>query len=425
MQVTIKELEATKVELTVTIPANKVEAQLEKKLKELGARAQLKGFRPGKVPATLLKGMLGDRALGEALNDLLGESYPEALAGQQLRPLDQGSIEKMDHEPGGDFTYVAVVEVAPRVEPKEFKNLAVKRPVRAVEDEDLAKALEQLRHEYANWAPVEEGGAAEGDQLLCDIQETDPAGTELPDRLYRGIQVELGKGQYGAEFDGKMSGVHLGETRFFDITNPADDPDPEVAGKVEYYRVLVHEIKRPLLAELDDEFAKEVPPGFETLDELKERVREDLRRQLDRALDQTVDQRLIAAVMERNPVEVPEKMIAQQLDSIIERARQGTDNPIDEEIVRRSYREEVTRNLAWSLVSTALIRAEKLEVTPEELDAEIARLAASAGQDPKAARLQLKRANALDRLFGELQERKLMGFLRQHAQISDEDGAQG
>lgn len=424
MQITIKELEPTKVELTVTIPSARVEERMESKLRELGSKAQIKGFRPGKVPAGMLKGMLGERALGETLNALLSETYPRALAQERLQPLEQGSIEKMDREADGDFTYVAVVEVAPRVKAVDYKGLEVKRPTRQVNDEDLEKALEQLRKQYANWAPLEEGGAADDDQLVCDIQETDEAGVDLPNRLYRNIRVELGRGQYGPDFDRKMQGAAAGESRSFDIVNPVDDPDPNIAGKTEYYRVLVHELKRAQLAELDDEFAKEVPPGFDTLEELKARVRQDLAIQLERSLESTVNNRLIAAVMERNPVQVPEKMIHQQLDGILEQARQGTDNPIDDDIVRRSYHDEVERNLGWSLVSQSIILQEELGVSEADLEAEIARYAASTGQEPKAARLQLKRASQLDRLAVELQERKLLGFLREHATVSDEEGSE-
>lgn len=423
MQTTIKELDATKVEMTVTLPAARVDEQVARKLRELGAKAQFKGFRPGKVPPTLLKSMLGDRALGEALNDLLNVTYPQALEQNDLRPLDQGSIEKMDHEPGGEFIYVAVVEVAPRVQAVDYKGVEVKRPVRALTAEDTDKALEQLRHDYATWVPLEEGGAADGDQLLCDIQETDEGGVDLPNRLYKAIRVELGKGQYGPHFDGKMLGATMSESRFFDVVNADDDPDPSVAGKTEWYRVLVHEIKRPQMQELNDDFAKDIPPGFETLDELKVQVEKDLQAQLDRSLEQAVGQRIIAAVMERNPVEVPEKMIAQQLDGIIDQARRGTENPIDDEIVRRSYHDEVSRNLAWSMVSQSIIKAEGLALTEEELDAEVARFAASIGQDVKKARLNLRRAGQLDRLYGELQERKLIAFLRGHAAVVDEESA--
>jgi len=425
VQITIQELEPTKVEMTVTIPSSQVEERMEKKLRELGAKAHVKGFRPGKVPAGLLKGMLGERALSETLSALLNETYPRALSSERLQPLDQGIIEKMDHEPGGDFTYVAVVEVAPRVQVKDYTGLEVKRPRREVTAEDLDKALEQLRKQYANWAPLENEGAAPGDQLVCDIQETDEEGVDLPNRLYRNIRVELGRNQYGPDFDVKMQGALSGESRSFDIVNPEDDPDPATAGKTEYYRVLVHELKRPQLAELDDDFAKEVPPGFDTLEELKDRVRQDLALQLERSLETAVNNRLIAAVMANNPVQVPEKMIHQQLDSIIEQARKGTDNPIDDEIVRRSYHDEVERNLGWSLVSQAIIQAEKLEVSEQDLEEEIVRYAASTGQEPKAARLQLKRASALERMAIELQERKLLGFLRGSATLSDETEAEG
>lgn len=425
MDVKVKELESSKVEMTVVIPAATVEEHVERRLQQLGKGAQFKGFRKGKVPAGMLRGAYGERARADALNELLGQSYPQALEQGSLRPVDQGSIEKMEHEPGGDLTYVAVVEVEPTVEPTGYKGVELSRASRSVEDGDVEKALDQLRKQYANWTPVEEGGAAAGDQLSCDIQETDEGGAALADRLYRNIQVELGQGQYGPAFDEQMQGATPGEERKIVVENPEDDPDPDTAGKVEHYKVKVHEIKRPVLAELDDEFAKEVPPGFETLDELRGKVVEDLGRQLERSLEQDLNNRLIGKILEKNPVTVPEKMVEAQLDAIIEQARKGTQNPIDEAIVKRSYREQVTRNLQWTLVARSIVKTEALALSDEEIEAEVARYAASVGQNPKTARLQLKRMGALDRLRDELLDRKLMGFLREQAKIEVTDAPAG
>lgn len=423
MQITIKELEAAKVEMTVVIPATEVEKSVQGKLKEYGRKAQFKGFRKGKAPLSLIQQAYGEQARGEALNELLNRSYPDALAQEDLRPIEQGNIEKMDHEPGGEMSYVATIEVEPRVEVKDYTGLEIRRAPRSVTPEDLDKALEQLRREYANWAPLEGEGAAEGDQLVCDIQETDAEGKDLPERLYKNIQVELGNKQYGPDFDEKMVGATVGETRSFEVKNPEDDPDPDIAGKSEYYRVVVHELKRPELAELDDEFAKEVPPGFDSLEELKSKVSEDLERQLANALQQQENNLLIERILENNPLEIPAKMIETQLDAIIEQAKAGTENPIDDEIVRKSYREQVTRNLHWSLLARSIIKKDELSLEDADLDTEIARFAAQMGQDPVTARLQLKRMGALDRLRDEALDKKLMGHLRGRNTIVEDEQA--
>jgi trigger factor len=423
VQITIKELEAAKVEMTVVIPSAEVEKSVQGKLKEYGRKAQFKGFRKGKAPISLIQKVYGEQARGEALNDLLNRSYPEALAQEDLRPIEQGSIEKMDHEPGGDLSYVAHVEIEPRLKAAGYEGIEVRRAPREVTDEDLGSALEQLRRQYANWAPVEGDGAADGDQLTCDIQETDEAGADLEDRLYKSIQVELGKAAYGPQFDEKMAGATAGETRSFEVKNDENDPDPDIAGKIEYYRVTVHELKRPELAELDDEFAKEVPPGFDTLDELKVKVREDLDKQLANALKQQENNLLIEKIIEANPVELPEKMIEDQLDAIIRQAKAGTSNPIDESIVRKSYRDQVTRNLHWSMVARSIVRQEGVKVEDADMDQEIGRFAAQMGQDPASARLQLKRMGALDRLRDEVMDRKLMDFLREKNTFAVDESA--
>ncbi len=421
MDITVKELSRTERELTVTLPAATVEERVESKLKTLGRKAHLKGFRKGKVPVGMLRKIYGDQARGEAINELLNESYPMALMEQKLTPIDQAVIDKVDHEPGGELCFVARVEVEPEVELTKYKGVPVVRRVRDVQDRDMERALESLQRQYATWIPLEaEAGALSGDQLVCNIQETDESGKALEGRLYRNIEVELGKGQYGPAFDEQMVGIKPGENRAISVTNDADDPDPELAGKTEHYQVTVHEVKRAELAELNDDFAKEVPPGFDTLDELKVRVREDLVKQLDRAIEQNLHQSLIEALLEANPVDVPEKMIDNQLDDLIHRAKEGTDNPIDEDIVRRSYRDQVTRNIQWSLVARAILKQEEIRVEESDMDAEIQRYAGMMGVDAQTARLQLRRGGGLDRLAGELLDKKLMGFLSEQAEISEE-----
>ena len=421
MDITVKELGRTERELTITLPAATVEERVESKLKTLGRKAHLKGFRKGKVPVGMLRKMFGDQARGEAINELLNETYPMALVEQKLTPIDQATIEKVDHEPGGELSFVARVEVEPEIELAQYKGISVTRRTREVQDSDLESALTNLQRQYATWVPLaEDAGALNGDQLVCNIQENDESGKPLEDRLYRNIEVELGKGQYGPAFDEQMVGCKPGEERSITVTNDADDPDPELAGKTEHYTVSVHEVKRAELAELNDDFAKEVPPGFETLEELKVRVREDLGAQLSRAIEQGLHQNIIETLLEANPVEIPEKMIESQLDDLIHRAKEGTDNPIDEDIVRRSYRDQVTRNIHWSLVARAILKQEEIRVEESDMEEEIQRYSGMMGVDPQTARLQLRRGGGLDRLASEMLDRKLMSFLSEHAEISEE-----
>jgi trigger factor len=418
LEVTVKILEDSKVEMTVVIPAATVEERISKIIAKHGKKAQFKGFRKGKVPASMLQQSFGEQARSEALNELLNETYPEALTAKDLRPIDQGNIEKLDNEPGGEMIYVANIEVEPKVELKQYADVEVDREQRDLQDEDVDKAMENLRLQYANWIPVD-AAAQKGDQLVCDLQELNEDGSEIKDRMYRNIQVELGKAQYGEVFDQKMEGIKSGEKRKFDVTNDENDPDPNIAGKTEYYEVDIHEVKHPEMAELDDEFAKEVPPGFDTLEELRARVTQDLELQLIRSKDQVVNNSIIEKLIEINPISIPEKMINARLDQIIERAKSETDNPIDDDIVRSSYNEQVTSQIHWSLIAREIIAQENLALTDEDISNEIKKYAESAGQDPTATRLQLKKGGMMDRFNDELLDRKLMDFLRNAAKITD------
>ncbi len=418
MDVTIKEIDRENVEMTVVIPASKVEDRIQRKLRELAKSARMNGFRRGKVPLSYMQARFGEQARREVLNDLIDETYPEAIQEQQLRPIEQGSIEQVDYEPGRDFSYRAVIQTEPLVELGRYTGLEVKRTRRTLRDEDLDEALESLRKQYANWVPVEDG-AREGDQLVCDIQENDEAGSALEEGRYPNMEVELGEGKFGPIFDRKMLGVTPGESRNLKIINPDDDPDPDTAGKIEYYTVQVHEVKRPELAELDDEFAKEVPPGFDSLKELRAGLVSDLERRLDKLRGQEVDNNLMAQLVEAHDFDLPKKMVEFQLDALVERARENSGGPVDEKAIRSAYREEVVRNLCWSLIARSIIKAEDLGVDQADIDAEIERIAGLTGQDPAMARLQMKRSGDLEELETQLLDRKLMAFLRDSAVIVD------
>ncbi len=418
MDISVKELKAGEVEMTVTLPSESVRDEVENRFREYQKKVALKGFRRGKVPMSYIRKNMEGQALNEAVNELINRHYPLAVGEKELVPIDQGNIEKVDHEPGGPLTFVARIEVEPTVELSQYTGLEVERLVREVDDNDMDKALKDLQEKYASWVPVEDG-AAQGDQLTCDIQENDSMGLALDERLYKNIDVVLGKGAYGPVFDERMEGVKAGETRDLTITNPEDDPDPEVAGKTEYYTVTVNEVKRAELAEINDDFASEIPPGFDSLEALKEHMRGELSKSLDRNIEQTLNGRIIDQLIEKNPFEVPAKMIDQRLQEIVDQARQGTDNPIDEGVVRETYAQQVENQIRWTLIAKAILKKEEIKIGDSEIEAEIARIAEEQGQPVETIKLQLSRGDSMRRMAEGLVERNLFDFLRSNSTITD------
>ncbi len=420
MDISIKELQAGEVEMTVCIPSATVSEEIERKYRDVQKKVAMKGFRRGKVPMAMLRKTMEGQVLNDVVNELIQETYPKAVAEKELAPIQQGVIEKVDHTPGGDLSFTARIEVEPDVPLTQVTGLTVERLKRDVNDADIDRSMEELRTRYASWVPCEDG-AADGDQLSCDIQENDSMGLPIDKRLYKNIQVELGKGQYGPDFDQKMTGVKPGEARDISITNPEDDPDPETAGKTEYYTVTVHEVKRAEKAELNDDFAQEIPPGFDTLDALKAHARVELGKSLERSIEQTVNNKLVELLIDANPFEVPRKMIDIQLDDLLERAKKGTTNPIDDDIVRATYEPQIERQIRWNLIAKAILKQQNIRIGDAEMDAEIQRIATEQGQTVETVRLQLKRGDSFRRVAESLVERSLFDYLRSNSTIVDKD----
>jgi trigger factor len=193
VDISIKELSAAEVEMTVCIPSATVSEEIERQYRDLQKKVAMKGFRRGKVPMAMLRKNMEGQVLNDAINGLIQEHYPRAIAEKELAPIQQGMIEKVDHQPGGDLTFIARIEVEPDVPLTQVTGLTVERLTREITEADVDRSMEELRTRYATWVPCEEG-AANGDQLTCDIQENDSMGLPIDKRLYKQHPGRVGQG---------------------------------------------------------------------------------------------------------------------------------------------------------------------------------------------------------------------------------------
>ena len=211
-----------------------------------------------------------------------------------------------------------------------------------------------------------------------------------------------------------MIGVKAEENRNVTISDP-NEQNEEGSPKTEYFTVEVKEVKQLDLLPLDDELAKEVPPGYETLDELKEKIRHDLGDMLEQDRARQLNDRLIEKVTELNAVEVPQQMIDLQLENLVERTRQGSENPVDENVIKEQYADQMKSSAHWYLLKKAIIRAEELSVSDEDLEMELGRLAEQRGTTTEVLRPQLMSDENRDEFRGQALDNKVMTLLRENA----------
>ncbi len=312
MNVTETSAEGLKRELKITVPANEVEDQVTRRLGEIGRSVRIPGFRPGKVPMTMLRQRYGPTVRGEVLESTVQDSSAEAMREHNLRPALPPRVEIVSAAEGADFEYNISVELMPEMPEPDFASLGLEKLVADVPDEDVERAVERIAEAQRKSEPVERPAEA-GDILVADVVgrfgETEIAGSRG-----EGRQIELGAAGLLPGFTDQLAGVGAGETREVSVTFTADYGNPDMAGKEGVFEVAVKEVRHRLPASLDDELAKAV--GLDTLAELRQEIRQRMQRDYAGVARQRLKRGLLDKLAERYDFAVPPGMVEMEFNAI-------------------------------------------------------------------------------------------------------------
>src|SRR2546426_9187400 len=409
-------------ELELEIPAEEVSKKMESVAKEFARVANVPGFRRGKAPVSLIRRKFADDIKGEVLQSLVPERVEKAVAEQKLTPVSQPQVDKLDFNEGQPLKFRAVFEVLPEFELGNYQGLEFEMPTMDVTDEDVAKALEEMRERAAAFAPVEGRAIQDGDFAQVKLLGTPDGGGDP-------LQADSVLCHIGAEetmepFNANLKGANIGEHRNFDAEYPADYPDAKLAGKKFYYAVEVLGIKTKKLPEVNDDFAKDVSDAA-TLDELKKKVREGLGHQRDHRHKELLHEKVLAEIVKLHDFPVPESLVEHQMDVRLERvvrslAAQGVDPRavnVDWVALRRRQEDRAKDDVKAELVIDRLASAENIDVTEEEVTHELEHMAGQTGESAEALRARLTKQGALDRMKAKLRSDKTLDWLAQNAKI--------
>jgi trigger factor len=409
-------------ELDLEIPAEEVSKAMERVAKEFARIANVPGFRRGKAPISLIRRRFADDIKGEVLQSLVPERVEKAVAEQKLTPVSQPQVDKLDYAEGQPLKFRAVFEVLPDFELGNYKGLEIELPAMDVTDEDVGKALEEMRERAAAFAPVEGRAVENGDFVQLKLLGT-PAGGGDPLQA-DSVLCHIGAEETMAAFNENLRGAKAGEHKNFDVVYPADYPDAKLAGKTYHYAAEVLGIKTKKLPELNDEFAKDVSDAA-TLDELKKKVRESLEHQRDHKHKELLHEKILAALVKLHDFPVPEALVEHQMDVRLERvvrslAAQGVDPRavnVDWVTLRRRQQERAADDVKAELIVDRIASAESIDVTEQEVDQELQHLAGHGGESAEAIRARLTKQGALDRMKAKLRSDKTLDWLAQNSRI--------
>ncbi|HEX3542994.1 MAG TPA: trigger factor [Candidatus Acidoferrum sp.] len=410
-------------ELDLEIPADEVSKAMERVAKDFAKVARVPGFRPGKAPITLIRRRFADDIKGEVLQSLVPERVEKAVSEQKLTPVSQPRVEQLDFNDGQPLKFRAVFEVLPEFELGNYKDLQLEMPVMDVVDEDVTKTLEDMRERAAAFAPAEGRAVEDGDFVQLKLTGT-PEGEGEPLQA-DSVLCHIGAEETMAPFNENLRGVNIGDHKDFDVPYPADYPDAKLAGKTYHYSVDVLGIKTKKLAELNDDFAKDVSDAS-TLDELKKKIREGLEHQRDHKQKDLLREKVLGEIVKLHDFPVPQSLVEHQMDVRLERvvrslAQQGVDPRavnIDWVSLRKRNEDRAKDDVKAELIVDRIATAENIDVTEEEVEHELQHLAGHSNESVEAIRARLTKQGTLDRIKAKLRSDKTLDWLAQNARVS-------
>jgi len=417
LQVSVQEQERWRRRMSVTVPAAVVQEEERRAAKQLASRANLKGFRKGRVPSRVIESRFGGALRKEALDKLIGDAYRHALTNEKLRPISEGEIEDVKYEPEQDLVFHVAFDVQPVIELGRLGGFVVERPVPEVKEEHVQAVLERIREQNGVWRPVEEGHPGDGDLVAVKILRLDGAPTTAgggSDAEERDYDFVLGQGDAIPDIETSIKALEPGGSGEFTITFPTDLPEEARRGASEHVRITLVSRRTLDLPPLDDDLAKSVG-DFESLEQLIAKVREDMEKEAAQRADATVRSRLLDFLLDANRFEVPSSMVGRYVDSFLGDAKDVPRERLEE--ARQQLRPEAERAVKRMLLLDRVAEIQGLAATDDDLDARVEEIAAANDTTPAKVYASMQKAGRLESLERELTEQKVFGFLMEQSEI--------
>ena len=417
MKAVVEEINPVKKKINIEIEPDSVAKEMDKAIKDVAKKAKIPGFRPGKAPKNVVEKHYGEEVRSEVMNRLISDSYLMALQEHKLSPVDMPKIENITTlAKGSSLSFTATVEVRPSITLGTYDGIEVKEQDLSVTDDELNQTLDRLREMYAQLEVVEGQTLAQDHTAIIDFEGFHDGktieGAKAVDHM-----LAIGSGNLIPGFEEQIIGMKKGETREIQVTFPADYTNKEIAGKDARFTVTLKEIKKKVLPELNDEFAKDTG-GNKSVEELKARVREDLEARKRDEQGSAQREELMSRLVDAHAFEVPEGMVEHELQTMARQqatrfARQGMDiKSFDVKKFMEKNRDLAVKRVKGILLLEEIAVKEKVSVTDQELSASIAAMAKSAGQTADAVRKYYESQDGgLDNLRASLVQEKTLGLL--------------
>jgi trigger factor len=375
MQVTVESTGALERRMRVELPAERIEKEVDSRLRSVGKTVKIKGFRPGKVPPKVVKQRYGAQIRQEVLSDLMQQSYSDAVQQEKLNPAGGPRIETESEGDGKGFTYVATFEVMPEVELKGLDKIKVEKPEVEIADGDLDQMIENLRKQKATWTEVERA-SAKGDRVVVDF-EGKLKGEPIEGGQGREVPVILGQGQMLPDFEKGLTGVKAGEEKSFKVKFPKNYPGEDLQGKKVDFTVHTHRVEEETLPPVDDSLAEMFNVNEGGLEQFKKDVLDNMRHEAGQKVKAQLREQLMEELLAANPIEIPRALKHQEMHSMQHEAMQrlGIEDH-DKAPPLENFTESAEKRVRLGLLIRQLITDQELKINEELVRAHVEEICA-------------------------------------------------
>ena len=383
MTVSVETTQGLERRLSITVPADQVDEQVKKELREIAKNQRMDGFRKGKVPASIIQKRFGLSVRQDIASRIMQQKYIEAIIAEKLNPAGAPQLEVKSNEEGQSLEFTATFEIYPSVEVTGIENIVVEKPAVSVEEADLDKMMDTLRKQHATFVEVDRE-AKEGDKATIDfVGKID--GEEFEGGKAEGFALELGQGRMIPGFEEGVLGKKAGDDGEIEVTFPEDYHAENLKGKLATFSIKVSKVEEQQLPEVTDEFAQKFGVEAGTVTALREEVSKNMQRELDQAVKAKVKDQVIKGLLENNELELPKALIDSEVDNMRQQALQRMGANFDAanmpELPASMFEEQAKERVKVGLLLAEVISGNELKVDDEKVISLIETIA-SAYEDP-------------------------------------------
>jgi trigger factor len=427
MQVHVEDISSVQKKITIEIPVERVNEEIEKAYSAIQKKAKMQGFRPGKAPMQLIKRTYSDAMRDDVMRRLYQDTLYKAMDEHKLEPLDSPTIESDILEPGVPFKYSAIFDVMPQILLNEYTGLTVNKEIYVSKPESIDEELTRMQENMAQLIPLDENVAIENGHTVSVDYSITASGSPEENSGLQTAEVEVGSGSLIPGFEEQLIGLKAGDSKEFTLDLPTAGKDIELNEMKGIFSVTVKEIKRKELPELDNEFAQQFGE-YDTMADLREKMTEYHEKHEQERIENEFKERVIQALIKKNPLDVPESMIKRQLDHMFENLKNRLKSQqmtldmmgLDAEGFRARFRDDAIDKVKGGLLLMALVEKEDVSVSDDDLAAHYEKIAA--GNVEMLERIKeyySSNQNAKHSIISEIKEDKAISYLIDHAVVTN------